>query len=83
MLFLSDILPTAWQAVAYADVPAGGTLAVLGLGPVGQFAARIGLHQGAGRVIGIDPVPARRELAARFGVEAIDPDGLGRRGRRR
>ena len=40
-LFLSDILPTAWQAVEYADVPAGGTLAVLGLGPVGQFAARI------------------------------------------
>ncbi len=76
VLFLSDILPTAWQAVAYADVPAGGTLAVLGLGPVGQFAARIGLHRGAGRVIGIDPVPARRALAARFGVEAVDPDGL-------
>jgi threonine dehydrogenase-like Zn-dependent dehydrogenase len=76
VLFLSDILPTAWQAVAYADVPAGGTLAVLGLGPVGQFAARIGLHLGAGRVIGVDPVPARRALAARFGVDVIDPNGL-------
>ena len=55
-LFLSDILPTAWQAVQYADVPKGGTLAVLGLGPIGQMAARIGLHLGASRVIGVDLV---------------------------
>jgi threonine dehydrogenase-like Zn-dependent dehydrogenase len=73
VLFLSDILPTAWQAVVYADVPAGGTLAVLGLGPVGQFATRIGRHLGADRVIGVDPVPARRALAERFGVETLDP----------
>jgi threonine dehydrogenase-like Zn-dependent dehydrogenase len=52
-LFLSDILPTAWQAVVYADPPEGGTLAVFGLGPVGQFAARIGKHWGR-RVIGVD-----------------------------
>ena len=75
-LFLSDVLPTAWQAVRYADVEAGGTLAVLGLGPIGQMAARIGLHLGAGRVIGLDPVPERRELAARHGVEALDPTEL-------
>src|ERR671920_1074273 len=56
-LFLSDILPTAWQAVKYADVPPDGTLAVLGLGPVGQFCARIGPHLGAPRVIGVDSVP--------------------------
>jgi threonine dehydrogenase-like Zn-dependent dehydrogenase len=71
-LFLSDILPTAYQAVIYADTPKDGTLAVLGLGPVGQFAARIARHLGAGRVIGVDPVPERRAAAARFGVEAID-----------
>ena len=47
-LFLSDVLPTAWQAVAYADVREGGTLAVWGLGPIGQMACRIGLHRGAG-----------------------------------
>ena len=70
-LFLSDILPTAWQAVEYADVPEGGTLAVFGLGPVGQFASRIGVHRGF-RVIGIDPVPERREMAARHGVETLD-----------
>jgi len=70
-LFLSDILPTAWQGVQYAAVPAGGTLAVLGLGPVGQFASRIGVHLGY-RVIGVDPVPERRAMAERHGVEVFD-----------
>lgn len=70
-LFLSDILPTAWQGVAYANVPDGGTLAVFGLGPVGQLAARIGTHLGH-RVIGVDPVPERRAMAARHGIETMD-----------
>ncbi|MCG7309619.1 zinc-dependent alcohol dehydrogenase [Brachybacterium sp. ACRRE] len=70
-LFLSDILPTAWQGVRYADVPDGGSVAVLGLGPVGQFAARIARREGA-RVFGVDPVPERREMAARHGVEVLD-----------
>jgi threonine dehydrogenase-like Zn-dependent dehydrogenase len=71
-LYLSDILPTAWQAVAYADVPRGGTLAVLGLGPVGQFCARIGRHQGAERVIGVDLVPERIAMARAQGIEVLD-----------
>ncbi len=71
-VYLSDILPTAWQAVQYADVPPGGTLAVLGLGPVGQFAARIGLHLGAERVIGVDLVTERLALAEARGVEVLD-----------
>lgn len=70
-LFLSDILPTAWQAVDYANVPAGGSLGVFGLGPVGQFAARIGRHLGQ-EVYAIDPVPERREMAERHGVRAFD-----------
>ncbi|HEU4667120.1 MAG TPA: zinc-dependent alcohol dehydrogenase [Arthrobacter sp.] len=70
-LFLSDILPTAWQGVEYADVQPGGTLAVFGLGPVGQFASRIGVQRGL-RVIGVDPVPERRDMAARHGVETLD-----------
>jgi threonine dehydrogenase-like Zn-dependent dehydrogenase len=45
---------------------------VLGLGPVGQFAARIARHLGVERVIGVDPVPERRAAAARFGIEAAD-----------
>ncbi|GMA27421.1 alcohol dehydrogenase catalytic domain-containing protein [Arenivirga flava] len=72
-LFLSDILPTAWQGVQYAGVEPGGTLAVMGLGPVGQFASRIGVHLGH-RVIAVDPVPERRAMAERHGVEAIDLD---------
>lgn len=71
-LYLSDILPTAWQAVAFADVPKGGSVAVYGLGPVGQLCARIARHQGAERVIGIDDVPERLELARRHDVETVD-----------
>jgi threonine dehydrogenase-like Zn-dependent dehydrogenase len=71
-LFLSDILPTAWQAVAYADVQPGSSVAVLGLGPVGQFAVRVAKHLGAERVIGVDLVPERLALAARYGAETLD-----------
>jgi len=70
-LFLSDILPTAWQGVQYAEVPEGGTLGVMGLGPVGQFASRIGKYLGY-RVIAVDPVPERRAMAERHGVETVD-----------
>ncbi|GAA4115523.1 alcohol dehydrogenase catalytic domain-containing protein [Enteractinococcus coprophilus] len=66
-LFLSDILPTAWQAVKYAHMPDDGVLAVLGLGPVGQFVARIGVHLGYD-VVAVDPVVERRDMAARHGV---------------
>ena len=74
-LFLSDILPTAWQAVQYADVPDGGTLVVFGLGPVGQFSARIGRHLGY-RVIGVELVPERRQMAERHGIETLDPTDI-------
>jgi len=73
-LYLSDVLPTAWQAVEFAEVPPGGTVAVLGLGPIGQMAARIALHRGAGRVIGVDRELARLRAATAFGVEVIDLD---------
>lgn len=72
-LFLSDILPTAWQGVQYANVPDGGSVAVLGLGPVGQFASRIARHLGY-EVFGVDLVPERREMAERHGVETVDLD---------
>jgi threonine dehydrogenase-like Zn-dependent dehydrogenase len=75
-LFLSDVLPTGWQAVRYADVPPGGTLAVLGLGPIGQMSARIGRHLGAERVIGVDAVDARLRMAQRHGVETLDMRGV-------
>jgi threonine dehydrogenase-like Zn-dependent dehydrogenase len=72
-VYLSDVLPTAWQAVAYADCPADGTLVVLGLGPIGDMACRIALHNNPGsKVIGVDLVPERLARAKARGVEVID-----------
>ena len=70
-VYLSDVLPTAWQGVDYAGVPDGGSLVVLGLGPIGDMAARIALHRGH-RVIGVDLVPERLERARNRGVEVLD-----------
>ncbi len=71
-VYLSDVLPTAWQAVEYAGVPAGGSVAVFGLGPIGQMCCRIALHRGAGEVFGIDLVDERLEMARRYGVQTVD-----------
>ncbi|WP_406443477.1 glutathione-dependent formaldehyde dehydrogenase [Streptomyces sp. NBC_00631] len=71
-VYLSDVLPTAWQAVEYAAVPPGGTVAVLGLGPIGDMACRIARARGAERVFGIDLVPERLERAAGRGAETYD-----------
>jgi threonine dehydrogenase-like Zn-dependent dehydrogenase len=73
-VFLSDVLPTAWQAVEYAAIPDGGSVTVLGLGPIGQMCVRIARHRGAS-VIGVDPVPERRAMAQRHGAEVVDLDG--------
>jgi threonine dehydrogenase-like Zn-dependent dehydrogenase len=71
-VYLSDVLPTAWQAVEYADVPDGETVLVLGLGPIGEMCTRIAQHRGAGKVLGVDLVPERLERARSHGVEALD-----------
>ena len=70
-VFLSDVLPTAWQAVDYAAVPDGGTVLVLGLGPIGEMSTRVAQHHGY-RVHAIDLVPDRIERARSHGVEALD-----------
>jgi threonine dehydrogenase-like Zn-dependent dehydrogenase len=70
-LFLSDVLPTAWQAVEYAAVPDGGTVLVLGAGPIGDMAARIAMHRGH-RTLVADLVPERLQRVAGRGAEAID-----------
>jgi threonine dehydrogenase-like Zn-dependent dehydrogenase len=70
-LFLSDVLPTAWQAVEYADVAPGRSLLVVGAGPIGDMAARIGLHRGLD-VIVVDRVPERLARPAARGAEPID-----------
>ena len=71
-VYLSDVLPTAWQAVDYAAVPPGGSVAVLGLGPIGDMSTRIAAHRGAGKVIGIDLVQERLERAKAHGVHTLD-----------
>jgi threonine dehydrogenase-like Zn-dependent dehydrogenase len=70
-LFLSDVLPTAWQAVEYAAIPEGGTVLVLGAGPIGDMAARIAMHRGH-RTLVADLVPERLQRVAGRGAEAID-----------
>ena len=70
-VYLSDVLPTAWQAVEYAGIPEGGTVVVLGLGPIGDMASRIAMHKGA-RVIGVDLVPERLQRVEQRGGEVFD-----------
>jgi threonine dehydrogenase-like Zn-dependent dehydrogenase len=70
-VYLSDVLPTSWQAVEYAAIPDGGTVVVLGLGPIGDMSSRIAMHHGA-RVIGVDLVPERMERVRARGAEVID-----------
>ncbi|HKH13422.1 MAG TPA: zinc-dependent alcohol dehydrogenase [Solirubrobacterales bacterium] len=72
-VYLSDVLPTAWQAVEYAAIPEGGSVAVFGLGPIGQMSARIAKNRGA-RVIGVDLVSERLELARKYDIEVIDAE---------
>jgi threonine dehydrogenase-like Zn-dependent dehydrogenase len=71
-VYLSDVLPTAWQAVEYANVPRGGTVLVLGLGPIGEMSTRVAQLRGAGRVLAVDLVPDRLERARGHGVETFD-----------
>jgi len=71
-VYLSDVLPTAWQAVEYAQIPDGGSVAVFGLGPIGQMCARIARHRGASKVFAIDLVAERMAMAGRHGIEVLD-----------
>jgi threonine dehydrogenase-like Zn-dependent dehydrogenase len=70
-VYLSDVLPTSWQAVEYAAIPDGGSVVVLGLGPIGDMSSRIAMLRGH-RVIGVDLVPERLARAAANGVEVLD-----------
>jgi threonine dehydrogenase-like Zn-dependent dehydrogenase len=73
-LFLSDVLPTAWQAVQYASVPKDGSLVVLGLGPIGDMSCRVARHLGVENVIAVDLVPERLQRARDRGIDALNLD---------
>jgi threonine dehydrogenase-like Zn-dependent dehydrogenase len=70
-VYLSDVLPTAWQAVEYADIPEGGTVTVLGLGPIGDMSSRIATLRGH-RVIAVEIVPERIRRGRENGIEVVD-----------
>ncbi|MDZ4266031.1 MAG: zinc-dependent alcohol dehydrogenase [Mycobacterium sp.] len=74
-VYLSDVLPTAWQSVVYADIPDGGSVTVLGLGPIGDMAARIATHLGYD-VIAVDLVPERLARASARGMRTVNLDAL-------
>ena len=71
-IYLSDVLPTDWQAVEYAAVPDGGSLLVLGLGPIGDMACRIAQQKWIDTVVAVDLVDARLERVRARGVQVID-----------
>ncbi|WP_119070151.1 zinc-dependent alcohol dehydrogenase [Rubrobacter indicoceani] len=70
-VYLSDVLPTSWQSVEYAGIPDGGSVAIFGLGPIGDMASRIARYRGY-RVIAVDLVPERLERARLNGIEVVD-----------
>jgi threonine dehydrogenase-like Zn-dependent dehydrogenase len=76
-VYLSDVLPTAWQGVVYASIPKGGSVVVLGLGPIGDMCCRVARLQGAGQVVGVDIVPERLDRVRRLGFEVVDYEEVG------
>jgi threonine dehydrogenase-like Zn-dependent dehydrogenase len=76
VLFLTDIFPTGYMAAENCDIQPGEVVAVWGCGPVGQFAIRSAFMLGAERVIAIDRIPERLELAKQSGAETINYEEL-------
>lgn len=72
LLFLSDILPTGWQAAVQCDIQPEDTVCIWGAGPVGQMAIRSAVLLGAKQVICIDRVPERLAMAQAGGAITID-----------
>src|SRR5690606_25128668 len=72
VLFLSDIFPTGFMAAEFCNIQPGDTIGVWGCGPVGQMAIRSAFMLGGGRVMAIDTVPERLEMARQSGAETLD-----------
>lgn len=72
-IYLSDVLPTAWQGVEYAGLSDGDTLLVIGAGPIGDMASRIALSRGH-QVIVVDRVPERLTRVAARGAQTLNLD---------
>jgi len=73
-VLLTDILPTAWFGARNADLRPGQSVAVIGLGPVGQLAVECAFALGAARVFAIDRIPERLAAAAALGAQPLRPE---------
>src|SRR5512146_765465 len=71
-ILISDIFPSGYMAAELAEIRPGNTVAVFGCGPVGQFAIASAFMMDAGRVIAVDAIPSRLEMARAQGAEVID-----------
>jgi threonine dehydrogenase-like Zn-dependent dehydrogenase len=71
-VYLSDVMPTAWQAVRYAGAPGVDSLAVIGLGPIGDMCCRVARHLGVENLIAIDLVDERLARARSSGATVLD-----------
>jgi len=71
-ILISDIFPTGYFGAEMAEITSGDTVAVFGCGPVGQFAIASAFHMGAGRVLAVDHIASRLEMARAQGAEVID-----------
>jgi threonine dehydrogenase-like Zn-dependent dehydrogenase len=69
--YVTDMMSTGFNAAERANIPVGGTVAVFAQGPVGLMATRGAALQGAGRIIAVESVPERQELAESYGADAI------------
>jgi threonine dehydrogenase-like Zn-dependent dehydrogenase len=69
--YVTDMMSTGFMGAENADIPIGGTVAVFAQGPVGLMATKGATLQGAGRIIAVETVPSRQELARRYGADDI------------
>jgi threonine dehydrogenase-like Zn-dependent dehydrogenase len=70
-VYVTDMMSTGFMAAENADVPVGGTVAVFAQGPVGLMATKGAALQGAGRIIAVETVPKRKELAREYGADEV------------
>jgi threonine dehydrogenase-like Zn-dependent dehydrogenase len=73
-ILLSDIFPTGYFGADLANIKPGHTVVVFGCGPVGQFAIASSMLMAAGRVLAVDHMPDRLDMARRQGAEVINFD---------
>ncbi|NHX37570.1 MULTISPECIES: NAD(P)-dependent alcohol dehydrogenase [Halolamina] len=70
-VYVTDMMSTGFMGAENADIPIGGTVAIFAQGPVGLMATKGAVLQGAGRIIAVETVPNRQELAREYGADEI------------